>query len=256
MVAVVFLLTIASSYLLGSIPTAFLAGRLRGMDIRKLGSGNSGATNARRVLGRGPAAIVLAVDAAKGVLAVLAVPPFAFWLASLLFAFGTGSPALATEAGVPTPEFLSGTEPLSLLPLAPITAGTARLAAGMARLAAGTASILGHVFPLWLGFKGGKGVATGAAVVFALAPKAALVCLAVFILVAALGRYVSLASISAALLLPLAYAVLYRGETFSLPLMGFCAAAGILVIAMHRKNIGRLLKGTEPRLGSPSTAAG
>jgi glycerol-3-phosphate acyltransferase PlsY len=114
------------------------------------------------------------------------------------------------------------------------------------------ASILGHVFPLWLGFKGGKGVATGAAVVFALAPKAALVCLAVFLLVAALSRYVSLASISAALMLPAAYAGLYRGEAFSWLLMGFCTAAGVLVIAMHRKNIGRLLAGTEARLGKPA----
>jgi glycerol-3-phosphate acyltransferase PlsY len=137
-----------------------------------------------------------------------------------------------------------------------IAGDTAYFAAGTARLAAGMASILGHVFPLWLRFRGGKGVATGAAVVFALAPKAALVCLAVFILVAALSRYVSLASISAALVLPAAYPGLYRGAGFSWPLMGFCAAAGVLVIAMHRKNIGRLLKGTEPSLGSSGTAAG
>ena len=238
MVAVMFLLTVLSSYLLGSIPTAFLAGRLRGMDIRKAGSGNSGATNALRVLGRGPAALVLAVDAAKGVLAVLAVPPFAFWLASrvvgLISGQGQGSEALSPGL------LAAGSDAMSLLPLA----------AGTARLAAGSASILGHIFPVWLGFKGGKGIATGAAVVFALAPKAALVCLAVFILVAALSRYVSLASISAALLLPAAYAGLYRGETFSLPLMGFCTAAAILVIAMHRKNIGRLLAGTEVRLGT------
>jgi acyl phosphate:glycerol-3-phosphate acyltransferase len=226
MTTVLFSLTISAAYFLGSIPTAYLVGRLRGMDIRKTGSGNSGATNALRVLGRGPAAFVLAVDAAKGVLAVLVVPPLALWLVSRMAAPTVGS----------DPSLLS------------LAAGMARLAAGMARLAAGMASILGHVFPLWLGFKGGKGVATGAAVVFALAPKAALVCLAVFILVAALSRYVSLASISAALLLPGAYAGLYRGEAFSLPLMGFCTAAGILVIVMHRKNIGRLLAGTEARL--------
>ena len=250
----VLFLTTMIAYFLGSLPTAYLVGRLRGIDIRTAGSGNSGATNALRVLGRGPAAFVLAVDAAKGVAAVLAVPPLAFWLASQLAAFVTGSPEPATGIGA-----LSAAQQMLTGPdagAARLAAGMARLAAGMARLAAGMASILGHVFPLWLGFKGGKGVATGAAVVFALAPKAALVCLAVFILVAALSRYVSLASISAALLLPMAYAVLYRGETFSLPLMGFCAAAEILVVAMHRKNIGRLLKGTEPKLGNSSTAAG
>jgi glycerol-3-phosphate acyltransferase PlsY len=230
--ATVLVFTIIAAYLLGSIPTAFLVGRLRGIDIRKTGSGNSGATNALRVLGRGPAALVLAVDAAKGVLAVLAVPPLAFWLASQLAALISGQ---GPGAGA-----------LSQMPLA----------AGLARLTAGMASILGHVFPLWLGFRGGKGVATGAAVVFALAPKAALACLAVFILVAALGRYVSLASISAALVLPGAYAGLYRGEAFSWPLMGFCTTAGVLVVAMHRKNMGRLLKGTEPRLGSSNTASG
>jgi glycerol-3-phosphate acyltransferase PlsY len=223
--AIVLVLTIIIAYLTGSIPTAFLVGRLRGIDIRTAGSGNSGATNALRVLGRGPAALVLAVDAAKGVLAVLAVPPLALWLASQLVALVSGSTAL------------------SLM----------HLAADSARLTAGMASILGHVFPLWLGFKGGKGVATGAAVVFALAPKAALVCLAVFLLVAALGRYVSLASLSAALVLPGAYAGLYRGEVFSWPLMGFCTAAGVLVIVMHRMNIGRLLKGTEARFGQPSS---
>jgi glycerol-3-phosphate acyltransferase PlsY len=239
MATVVLFLTIVCSYLLGSIPTAFLAGRLRDIDIRTAGSGNSGATNALRVLGRGPAAVVLAVDAAKGVLAVLAVPPLALWLASLLAGLVSGEGA-GSDA----------------LPLMSLDEGAARLAAGTVRLAAGSASILGHVFPVWLGFRGGKGVATGAAVVFALAPKAALVCLAVFILVAALSRYVSLASISAALVLPAAYPGLYRGAGFSWPLMGFCAAAGVLVIAMHRKNIGRLLKGTEPRLGSSGTAAG
>lgn len=228
---VVFALTISSAYLLGSIPTAYLAGRLRGMDIRRAGSGNSGATNALRVLGRSPAAIVLAVDAAKGVLAVLAIPSFALWLGSLLAAFATGSPELET-----------GSDALSLIEFI--------------RIAAGMASITGHVFPLWLGFRGGKGVATGAAVVFALAPKAALVCLAVFILVAALSRYVSLASISAALLLPGAYAWLYRGDSFSSPLMVCCTAAAILVIVMHRRNIHRLLGGTEPRLGKSGKSSG
>jgi glycerol-3-phosphate acyltransferase PlsY len=231
MTTLLFLLTLLVAYFLGSIPTAFLVGRVRGVDIRKEGSGNSGTTNALRVLGRGPAAFVLSMDAAKGVLSVLAVPPLVLWVASRVAARIAGEAALSP-----------GQLTVALLILDTVSL------ADLTRIAAGSSCILGHVFPLWLRFRGGKGVATGAAVVFALAPKAALVCLAVFILVAFLGRYVSLASISAALLLPMAYAVLYRGESFSLPLMGFCASAGILVIAMHRKNIGRLLAGTEPRI--------
>jgi glycerol-3-phosphate acyltransferase PlsY len=105
------------------------------------------------------------------------------------------------------------------------------------------------VFPIWLGFRGGKGVATGAAVAAALAPSAALVSLAVFIAVAAAARYVSLASLCAAAVLPAAYAALHRGGAFSGSVFGFCAGAAALVFLMHRKNIRRLLRGEEPKLG-------
>ena len=199
---------------------SYLAGRVQGIDIHRAGSGNSGATNALRVLGKGPAAIVLAVDAAKGVLAVLGVPPLVLWLVILWSNLIPGPASL----------FL---EPLSL----PLVAGGGTLSPWqisrlvfysfdaislmeLVRITAGAACVAGHVFPLWLGFRGGKGVATGAAVASALAPKAALVCLAGFILVVAISRYVSLASISAALILPFAYTVLYRSETFSWPILG------------------------------------
>lgn len=190
-------------YLAGSIPTAWIAGKIKGIDIRSAGSGNSGATNALRVLGPVPAALVLAADAGKGVFAVLALPAL----------LGTGAPPDA--AGV----------------------------------VAGGAAVLGHVFPVWIGFRGGKGVATGAAVAAALAPAAALVSLVAFIAVAAATRFVSLASLCAAAALPVAYALLYRGTAFSGTEFGFCAGAAALVVLMHRKNIRRLLVGTEPKLG-------
>ncbi|PKL24204.1 MAG: acyl-phosphate glycerol 3-phosphate acyltransferase [Spirochaetae bacterium HGW-Spirochaetae-3] len=199
-----FIVIAVLAYLIGSIPTAFLAGKVRGLDIRQVGSGNSGATNALRVLGPAVAIAVLAVDAGKGALSVLALAPLA---------------ARAPDA-LPT-----------------------------ARIVAGTACILGHVFPAWLRFKGGKGVATGAAVVAALAPKAAVACLALFIVAVVLARYVSLGSIAAAIALPAAYAGLYRGEAFSARLFWFFVAAAALVVVMHRKNIGRLAAGTESRLG-------
>ena len=208
------ILLAAFAYLAGSVPAAWIAGKLRGFDLRKEGSGNSGATNALRVLGKGPAAAVLAFDLAKGFFAVLLLPAW-----------------LQASAG-------SGIEGVLL-----------------AKVLAGAACVLGHVFPVWLGFRGGKGVATGAAVAAALAPFAALVCLAAFLAVAAAARYVSLASMTAAVLLPLAYAIIYRGAAFSPAVFGFCLAATALVLASHRKNLVRLLRGEEPKLGERKSDA-
>jgi len=202
------LVTVAAAYLLGSLPTAYLAGRVVGLDIRTAGSGNAGATNALRVLGPKAAALTLAVDTGKGAAAVLVLAP----------TLGSLWPEAAAHES-------------------------------LRAVLAGAACVLGHVFPVWLGFRGGKGVATGAAVAAALAPAAALPCLAVFIAVLAIWRYVSLASLAAAAALAPAYALLYRGERFSPAVMGFFVAAAALVIAAHRKNIARLLSGREPRLG-------
>lgn len=203
-----FLSIVVLSYLVGSIPAAYLAGRFQGIDIRKTGSGNSGATNALRVLGPRIAILVLLFDAAKGALSVLVI-----------------APCILAYAQQPTRNtLLTGS------------------------LVAGAAVMLGHIFPLWLGFKGGKGVATGAAVIAILAPWAALVSLSAFILVVTITRLVSLASLTAAIVLPLAYALLYRGATFCAPTFGFCLTSALLVVFMHRKNIGRLLRGSEPRI--------
>ncbi|MDR3764523.1 MAG: glycerol-3-phosphate 1-O-acyltransferase PlsY [Acidobacteriota bacterium] len=109
-------------------------------------------------------------------------------------------------------------------------------------------AVVGHMFPVWLRFKGGKGVATGLGVFLALAPWAILCCLALFLAVVAVTRYVSLGSILAAVLFPLAAWELERG-LFPAPALAMCAAVALLVVVRHHQNIGRLLAGTEHRLG-------
>lgn len=158
-----YILTLLIAYLLGSIPTGYLVAKARGVDIRKVGSGNIGATNVFRILGTPAGVFVLLADAAKGWAAV-------FFAAKLLCAWSY------PDAGAQALEWF--------------------------RLGAGVASILGHNFTCWLRFKGGKGIATSAGVLLALVPVALLIALGVWIVVFACCRYVSLASISAAFSLP------------------------------------------------------
>ncbi len=187
------------AYLLGSIPTGYLVGRAKGIDIRKVGSGNIGATNAFRILGRGPGTFVLLADAAKGAIAVLFLPGL-----------------LAGSSDIPF------------------------------QIVAALGAVLGHNFTCWLRFKGGKGIATSAGVLAALVPWAFLVILGVFVIVLALGRIVSLASIAAAAALPVAVA-------FTPPrdrrLVILTAVLAVLAIARHHANIRRLVAGTERRIG-------
>jgi acyl phosphate:glycerol-3-phosphate acyltransferase len=160
-----YILTLLGAYLLGSIPTGFLVAKARGVDIRKVGSGNIGATNVFRILGTPAGVFVLLADAAKGWVAVFLVARyFAGW-------------------GV-------------------LEAGTTRLE--WFQLGAGVAAILGHNYTCWLHFKGGKGIATSAGVLIALVPVALLIVLGIWIVVFAFSRYVSLASIAAAFALPFA----------------------------------------------------
>lgn len=193
------------AYLLGSIPTGFLFGKARGFDIRTVGSGNIGATNVFRSLGKPAGIAVLAVDALKGYVACamlvrLAVPAFG----------ATPSAQLREE--------------LSII--------------------AGIAAILGHNYTCWLGFKGGKGIATSAGVLSSLLPLPFLIILGVWILMFGLSRYVSLASVSAAFVLP--FATWLTGKS---GLMIWVAAAmGALAIYKHRSNIQRLVKGSESRI--------
>src|SRR5689334_12985270 len=152
---------LAGSYLLGSIPFGYLAGRLAGIDIRKAGSGNVGATNVVRLLGKGYGYPVFALDSLKG--------------------FGAAMVSMLMAPGRP-PEWNSP-EIFGIL--------------------AAMSSVLGHLYPPWLKFKGGKGVATSAGALLALTPVATLIGIAVWIIVFWLTRYVSLASITAAVVLPI-----------------------------------------------------
>ncbi|HWH14596.1 MAG TPA: glycerol-3-phosphate 1-O-acyltransferase PlsY [Miltoncostaeaceae bacterium] len=186
-------LALAVAYLLGSIPFGWVAGRMRGVDPRTVGSGNIGATNVFRTLGRRIGIAVMVLDIAKGSVAVL--------IARAL----TDSP----------------------WPL---------LAAG--------AAILGHVFPVWLRFRGGKGVAVAGGAVIALTPLPALVVLGVWAVLVGATRYVSVGSIAAALTYPVA--VLLWGEPW--PTLVFSVLAALAVVLKHRANIGRLARGTELRL--------
>lgn len=217
---VAWILAAVVAYLLGAVPFGLLIGRaLKGIDLREHGSGNLGATNALRVLGKPLGALVLLLDAGKGCVPVLLFP----WL---LTALGWAPPAwLAT------------------------------LLAGLA--------VLGHVFPVYLGFKGGKGVATSAGAFAALHPLAFAAALGTFAVTVAAFRYVSLGSVLAAVALPVA-AVAVDGPSHALGpeltrtvLFGL---VGVLVIVRHRTNMGRLLSGTESRLGAkppePQVSAG
>ncbi len=209
MVLVSYLITGLAAYLLGSIPTGYLVARARQLDIRRLGSGNIGATNVFRTLGRAAGTFVLAVDFLKGYVACqfLATGITAF-LAHLL-------PPDAAQSEIPL-------------------------------LIAGVAAILGHNYTCWLHFRGGKGIATSAGVLTALVPWALLIGLGVWLTLFALFRYVSLASIGAALALPMA--VWLTGSSPTLILITLSLA--VLAVYTHRANIQRLLNGTEHRIGA------
>lgn len=210
MVALAYIAVILLSYLAGSIPSGFLAGKMRGIDIRKEGSGNIGATNVFRILGRRAGTGVLLADAVKGWLAVAVI-----------------------------------------VELVLVTCGSSTVAAGPApdrhglQLAAGISAILGHNFTCWLGFRGGKGIATTGGVLIAWLPLPFLVVLGIWIAVFGASRYVSLASIAAAVGLPVA--TWYFDRRISMIII--TGLLGALAIYRHRSNIRRLLNGTENRFG-------
>jgi len=157
--------TAALAYLLGSIPTGFIVAQVKGVDIRAVGSGNIGATNVLRTLGKPAGILVLLVDMLKGWLAVVVLTRL------VLGAFGLTANGAAREVD---------------------------------EIIAGIGAILGHNYTCWLQFKGGKGIATSAGVLLALVPWALLIIMAIWIVVCVATRYVSLASIFASLALPLA----------------------------------------------------
>jgi acyl phosphate:glycerol-3-phosphate acyltransferase len=209
-----YLIVAVVAYLLGSIPFGYLLVKtFRGEDIRLSGSGNIGATNVARSGAKGLGAATLLLDMLKGLLAV--------WLAAVLAASKYN---------------LCGD--FRVYPCVP----SLRLMSVAALFA-----VLGHIFPVWLKFKGGKGVATALGVFALLFPLAVLVSLAIFSIVLVLTRYVSLGSILAALAFPVAAYFLYHPDWTSLAL---AAAVSAAVILKHHQNIGRLLAGTESRFGS------
>ncbi|MCR4442194.1 MAG: glycerol-3-phosphate 1-O-acyltransferase PlsY [Peptococcaceae bacterium] len=188
------LFSIISGYLIGSISFGIIAGKvLRGIDIRNYGSGNTGGTNVLRVLGKKPAAVVLAGDVLKGA-------------ASVAAGFYIGDISCAVLGGA--------------------------------------AAIAGHTYPLYFGFRGGKGAATGFGVILALVPDATVIALVIFVLTIMFTRYVSLGSILGAASVPVS--VFLLDKPLSILVFSICAAS--FVIYRHRSNIVRLYKGQENKL--------
>ena len=201
-----FAVVVIGSYLLGSIPFGYVAGRIAGIDIRNYGSGNVGATNVIRTLGKSYGYPVFAADFLKGFGAVKM---------SIMI-------ATRVQSEWSSPEMFG--------------------------IVAAILSVLGHSYPVWLRFKGGKGVATSAGALFGLAPIAALAGVAIWILTFWLTRYVSVASIAAAAVLPFIILIttwLSRTTGKLLFYSSVCLAA--VVIWRHRSNLSRLMRGTEPR---------
>lgn len=207
---------IPPAYLLGGIPFGLLVGQMRGIDIRTVGSGNIGATNVGRALGRRYFYLVLGLDAAKGALPAI--------LASILVHASTEP----SQRSALTHALWLGT---------------------------GIAAMLGHMFSPWLGFKGGKGVATGLGLALGVWPYMtvpALMALAIFIIVYKATRYISAGSMIAAAAFPVAYLVigLWRGWAplgRQWPMLALASVVAGLIIWRHRANLVRLWKGTEMR---------
>ena len=194
------------SYLIGSIPAGYIVGRIVGIDIRTVGSGNIGATNVTRVLGKRYGYPVFIVDFLKGFTAV-------------------GMSIMIAKRAQ-----------LVLIP------------SEVFGVVGAVACVLGHSFPVWLGFKGGKGVAASAGALFGLMPFVALIAVAVWLIIFYLTRYVSVASMTAALAVPVTIlTMMFLGQIGGTALLYFSICLATVVIARHRSNLSRLVRGTEPR---------
>jgi glycerol-3-phosphate acyltransferase PlsY len=212
-----YILTALGAYLLGSIPFGFLAAKAKGIDIRSVGSGNIGATNAMRVLGKPVGIAVLLADVAKGLVAVKFLPPLIWnWLAPHYSGFFQYFHDTTVENQM---KFF---------------------------VLVGIFAVLGHNYTCWLKFKGGKGIATTAGVYLALAPWSLLIALGVFILAVVVTRYISVGSISAAVALPVA---VWAMSPHNILLGIVTTALGAMAIYKHKSNIQRLMAGTENRFG-------
>jgi len=211
------IISILLAYLIGSIPFGYIAGFVYGVDIRTKGSCNIGATNVLRVLGKKTGIMVFLLDAAKGVAAVCVVPQCVWSFFQV--------PNCMCEADLSAPNIL-------------------------AILACAAAVFLGHTFPVWLRFKGGKGVATGLGLAIGIAPLSAGIAFAVWLVIFIIGRYVSLASIIAALTLGAVSWFVDNSTGYYVPAL--MSVLALFVTVKHRANIKRLLAGTENRFAFSS----
>jgi acyl phosphate:glycerol-3-phosphate acyltransferase len=205
---VIAIVILVSAYLLGSVPFSYLVARMRGVDVRRVGSGNVGATNVMRSAGVPAGIAAFALDFAKGSAATVVA---------------------RTLAQMYQPD-------------------RAMLLAGSAAAMA----VVGHVFPVWIGFRGGKGVATGAGAFFPLAPLAAGLAIVAFALVTATSRYVSLGSIVGTLTLAVVTFVTPANAAVSTA----ASVSAAVIVAKHRGNIERLRRGEERRLGGGKNVSG
>lgn len=198
-------IVVVLSYVAGSIPWGFLIGKFNGLDIRYHGSGNIGATNVRRVLGRDWGILCFVLDFLKGLLPVL-----------LIGIHCGGAMAVGAEYG---------------------------------GLLAAAATVCGHIWPFWLKFKGGKGVATTIGAVLAVAPLSVLIALISWVVLFYTFRYVSVASLGAAAMLPVGCIIvaLVRGGAVLSPTLGLLVLLAGVIVFRHRSNLQRLINGTEYR---------
>ena len=194
------LLILLLGYLFGSFPSGYLAGKIaKGIDIRSLGSGSTGATNVLRHIGKRAAITVFLIDVFKGIISILLAK--------------------------------------NLLPNDSL------------QVAMGLSTLIGHIWPIWLNWKGGKAVATGLGIFLGISWQVGLATLGVFILMLTLFRIVSLSSITASIALPLIMFLSFDKSDISLPFLVISLLAMTLVIWRHRENIIRLIKGKEPKIG-------
>lgn len=206
-------LMLGAAYLIGAIPTGLIVGRVGyGVDLREHGSGNIGSTNAKRVLGGRAGYVVLALDLLKGFMVTIIA----------------GFIVTGVLAWPPEPQIVLRVEG----------------AAGLI-VATGAAAVVGNVFPVYIGFKGGKGVGVGSGVLLAIIPVVTVGLMAVWLVVRAVTHYVSVASLLVAVLLPPLTAWRYPENTAYLVFALFAAA---MTVFSHRTNIKRLIAGEEPRI--------
>lgn len=207
MISIYSLSALIAAYLFGSIPTAVWIGQaFYGIDVREYGSGNAGATNTFRVLGKKAGIAVMILDILKG------------WTATNL-AYLIGLSVTGPQHSV---QFVNY------------------------QLALGIIAVMGHLFPIFAGFRGGKGIATLFGMILAVHTQAALVCVIVFIAVLLISKYVSLSSISAGFTFPLSVIFYFHSPLRSIVVYGMCIC--ILILVTHQKNIERLLKGKESKV--------